>query len=401
MKSGIGNVRLFNFARQMNIYEKKYRWKLLLIAAALLIVVASLWYTNKLASKIAAEEKRKVELIADAYKRVNRSTPESDMSYLQMVITSNETVPIILTDTEDQIVGFKNLDSLKSVNNPKYLIKELESMRAANERIHIYVTDEISNYIYYKDSFLLTQLRYYPWVQFGIIGIFLFTSYIAFSISRKAEQNQVWVGMAKETAHQLGTPLSSLNAWLELLEEKKMGSEADKYLSEMNKDVSRLELISERFSKIGSAPDLKEINMEREIQKTVEYYRQRSSNKVNYTVEVTEQNIVSRINPSLFDWVIENLLKNALDAMEGSGDIKIKISQNVSQIYVDVVDSGKGIPKSRFKTVFQPGFSTKTRGWGLGLSLSKRIIENYHNGRIFVKDSGSDRGTTFRIALPA
>jgi len=362
-----------------------------------MIIVASLWYSNELARKISAEERKKVELIADTYANIDQLAD----GFLLMVVTSNETVPIILTDTDDQIVSSKNMDSTKIANDPNYLRNELESMRAAYDPIEIYVTDEIKNYIYHKDSYLLTQLRFYPFVQFGIIGIFLFTSYFAFSISRKAEQNQVWVGMSKETAHQLGTPLSSLNAWLELLKEKKLGPEAEKYLSEMNKDVDRLELITERFSKIGSAPDLSEINIKNEIQKTVEYYRQRTSNKVKYSVEASEPDIISRINPALFDWVIENLLKNALDAMEGSGIIKVKISRSAGQTYIDVTDSGKGIPKSKFKTVFQPGFSTKTRGWGLGLSLSNRIIENYHNGRIFVKESGSDKGTTFRIALPA
>jgi len=385
----------------MNIYEKKSRWKIWLLLTAIVIVSASLWYTNRLATNISVSEKKKVELIANTYQQINHAQPETDISYLFQVINSNESVPIILTDEKDRIKGSRNLDSLKIANDSRYLYRQLRSMKEANEPIEIDITEDLKEYIYYKDSYLLTQLRFFPYVQFGIIGIFLFTSYLAFSTARKAEQNQVWVGMAKETAHQLGTPLSSMNAWLELLKNKITdSSETENFIDEIGNDLNRLELITERFSKIGSEPILDDCNIISELEDMVAYFSKRVSDKVIFTLKPQNDGIIAKINPALFTWVIENLLKNALDTMKGEGTITLSVSKQSNNIYIDIADPGIGIPKTKHSTIFQPGFSTKRRGWGLGLSLSKRIIENYHNGKIFVKGSITGKGTTFRIVLP-
>lgn len=385
----------------MDIYSKKSKWKLVLLLAAALIVAASLWYTNILAKDIAAEERKKVELIANAYEHINRSDGSGDITFLLEVIMKNKSVPVILANEKGEIVAYKNLDSLRS-QKPAYLKKQLEQMKASREPIKIEIDEEQYDLIYYKDSNLLRQLKYYPFFQFGIIGIFLLVAYLAFSTARKAEQNQVWVGMAKETAHQIGTPLSSLIAWMEHLKSSDSGDEKTaKILAEMENDVKRFELIAERFSKIGSLPDLQACDLHEQIERSIQYVRRRASNKVDFSVSVKgESPVMARINPQLFDWVIENLLKNALDAMGGKGGIAAELSRERNKVIIDIKDSGKGIPKSKYTTVFQPGYSTKKRGWGLGLSLSKRIIESYHSGRIFVKESTMGKGTTFRIVLP-
>jgi signal transduction histidine kinase len=383
----------------MNIYEKKSRWKLLLMLAAVVIVTVSLWYTNKLATTIADQERQKVELIANAYKKLSTTSIDADVGYMYDVITSNESVPIILTDDQGTIIGSRNLDSTR-IDKPGYLESELESMKEEKPAIEIEITEGLRQFIYYKDSYLLTQLKYYPFVQFGIIGVFLLIAYLAFSTARKAEQNQVWVGMAKETAHQLGTPISSLNAWLELLRTKATEPDTLNYLTEIENDIERLELVTERFSKIGSAPDLKDTLIIEDLNKIVDYIKRRASEKITFSV-TGDSTATARINTSLFAWVLENLMKNALDAIEGSGSISLAVSSANDTVHIDVSDTGKGLGKGRFGTIFEPGFSTKRRGWGLGLSLSKRIVENYHNGRIFVKESTMGKGTTIRIVLPA
>jgi len=388
---------------------------LFLLIAATIIVTISLWYTHQLSQIIAEEEQKKVALIADAYRQLNSANENTDISFLFEIIRNNATVPVILVDDNEQIIAFRNLDSLRAENDSSYLKKKLVQMKESKEPIEIIITDELKNYIYYEDSHLLTQLRYYPYFQFGIIGIFLIVSYIAFSAARKAEQDQVWVGMSKETAHQLGTPISSLSAWIEHLKKTaKNQTQTDKILAEITDDISRLELIADRFSKIGSKPDLKENKLKPIFEHTISYLKSRSSEQVKFTITTTKEDIKVRIDPALFNWVIENLLKNALDAMSGEGAIKVSIFENTSVLggsklrsaygrqstVIDIMDSGKGIPKSNFKTIFQPGFTTKQRGWGLGLSLCKRIIENYHAGKIFVKESTIGKGTTFRIILP-
>jgi len=371
------------------------------MAIALIIIGVTLWYSNELAHKIAREEHKKVKLIADAYKEINTAElGAANLTFVSNIIIANSTVPIIITDDNDAIIMAKNFDTTKINRNPEFLSQQLQIMKNNSKPVEIDIDDAYKHYLYFKESYLLTQLRYFPYVQFGLIGLFLLISYVAFSTARKAEQNQVWVGMAKETAHQLGTPLSSMHGWIELLKEKAIGNEdIKKYLSEIENDTGRLELIAERFSKIGSTPDLTETNMKEHVSTIVDYVKKRSSENAQFEIN-GEENSTGMINQLLFSWVIENLLKNALDSMEGKGKIAIHVEKGDGYVALEITDSGKGIPKSRYKTVFQPGYSTKKRGWGLGLSLSKRIIENYHNGKIFVKESVIGHRTTFRIVLP-
>ncbi|MEI6817355.1 MAG: HAMP domain-containing sensor histidine kinase [Bacteroidota bacterium] len=381
----------------MNIYRRKQIWKTILLVTALMIGIASLWYTNKLVRKLSNEERKEMELWAKAEKELgNTNDPIGDIAFLWEVIRTNTTIPVILTDEKDNVLNFRNLDSTKA-NKPEYLKEQLELMTKENNRIVIEIGNGRKNYIYYKDSILLTQLKYYPMFQLGVIALFLFVSYLAFSSSRKAEQNQVWIGMSKETAHQLGTPLSSLLAWLELMKMRGMDPEM---IVEIEKDVSRLQTITERFSKVGAAPVLVKENLNEVIKRIFDYIKSRTSEKVSFYISSPQKDaIYADINAPLFEWVLENLLKNAVDAMNGSGSITISIMDQQQFVYVDVTDTGKGIQKGKFKTIFKPGYTTKSRGWGLGLSLAKRIIEEYHSGQIFVKSSDINKGTTFRIVL--
>lgn len=380
----------------MNIYTQKQRWKIFLLIAALLIGSASLWYTNRLVKNLAEEERKKIELWAEATRRLaDVSELNTDINFLSNVISNNTTIPVIWADDKYDVISFRNLDSTKALK-PVWLNKQMEQMKADHEAIPIRIGQNLVQYILYSDSDLLTRLRYYPYFQLGVISLFLLVSYLAFSTSRKAEQNQVWVGMAKETAHQLGTPLSSLVAWLELF---KMKGLDDEYSLEIEKDLNRLQTITDRFSKIGSAPALSKVNIHEALGHSIDYIRTRASGKVKFLLNASSTPVFVPLNVPLFDWVIENILKNAIDAMSGAGDIKINITDQQQFVYIDICDTGKGIPKSAYKTIFKPGYTTKSRGWGLGLSLSKRIIEEYHDGHIFVKTSEQNKGTTFRIVL--
>lgn len=381
----------------MNIYTQKQRWKIFLLISALIIGIASLWYTNKLVKKLSEEEKKKVELWAEATRQMaNVSIEAGDVSFTLKVLQDNTTVPAILTDEKQNIISHKNLDSLRGADSV-YLKKELGIMRNQHEHIQIDFAEGQINYIYYKDSNLLTQLKYYPYFQLAVIALFLFVSYLAFSTSRKAEQNQVWVGMAKETAHQLGTPLSSLMAWLDYLKDR---PSPDGHLIEIEKDINRLNTITERFSKIGSAPALKKENVIQVLENSIAYIKTRTSSKVDFRiVNQHAHEVYAPLNTHLFEWVLENIFKNAIDAISGEGAITISVLDQQQFVYIDVTDSGKGIAKGKFKTVFKPGYTSKSRGWGLGLSLSKRIVEEYHDGQIFVKSSEPGKGTTFRIVL--
>ncbi|MBK8340788.1 MAG: HAMP domain-containing histidine kinase [Flavobacteriales bacterium] len=500
----------------MDLYSRKQRWKLVLALVALLMVVASLWYSNRIVDEVRQEERRKVRLWADAVQnraglvnyteklfdrlreeerkkvqlwaeamlRLVGSSDASDLSFYLKVVSDNTTVPVIITDakgdvkfhrnleetiTKDSLLLRAELDSMAKLRPPleiavygdqkqflyykdSKVFSELQevmegiirsfisetvmstaavpviytdstrthiiehgnidaetvadstamqariaSMAKANQPIAIQLPGQGRNFIFYEESLVITQLRYFPYVQLGILALFLLVSYALFSIFRNAEQNQVWVGMAKETAHQLGTPLSSLMAWMELLKSKGVDQSA---LNEMRKDVDRLEVITERFSKIGSAPDLTPEKLYHTLRATVLYLRPRLPNKALIEVQPPpDTELLVPLNRPLFSWVLENLLRNAIDAMEGTGSITISIEQEPGVVHVDVADTGKGIPVAQQRTVFQPGFTTKKRGWGLGLSLSKRIIEQYHGGRIFVKKSAPGKGTTFRITL--
>ncbi|MDZ4846782.1 MAG: HAMP domain-containing sensor histidine kinase [Chitinophagales bacterium] len=371
--------------------------KIVLPVIALGIVLASVWYSNDLARDLAVREKKEAELWASAYRNIILSGEDENLSFEFDVISENESVPVILTDEEGKVLKVRNIDSTKA-QNPEYIEERLKDMKSNNEPIEIEFGQGMKNFIYYGESNFITRLRVFPLIQLGIISAFLLFAYVLFSTARASEQNQLWVGMAKETAHQLGTPISSLSAWLEILKEKKHDAETNEALDEIQKDIDRLELVADRFSKIGSAPELKEEDLKPLLEKSLDYIGKRSSELVKLELR-TEENVTAQLNVPLFEWVIENLLKNALDAMGGKGSITIFVSNNVEEVAIDVKDSGKGIPKSDFKTVFEPGFSTKKRGWGLGLTLSKRIIEQYHNGKIFVKESSPETGTTFRILL--
>ena len=383
----------------INIYEQKNTYKLILLLILLLIIITSILYTNYLAHKLSKEERKKMELLADTYKRLNNASGNEDLSFMFHIIESNETVPVIITDDQDNILWNKNFDSLIIKRDSSYLKKQLTIMKSEREPIDIEYTVGKHQYIYYHDSYLLTQLRYFPFIQFTIIGLFLLVAYITFSTSRRAEQNRVWAGMAKETAHQLGTPISALSGWVDYMKLQSNNPATAQVIPEVEKDIERLELIAQRFSKIGSSPELVATNLCIEITRSVEYIRRRASGQVTVNIHAPEENIEALISPPLFEWVIENLLKNALDAISGKGTIDIFISKQSKKVYVDVKDSGKGIPAGKFKTVFRPGYSTKKRGWGLGLSLAKRIIEEFHGGKIFVKESQPGKGTTFRIVL--
>ncbi len=393
----------------MNIYSRKQKWKFILFVIAFLIGIASLTYTNILVGKLAEEERKSVELWAKANRELSKSDLEDDVSFIYEVIIRNKTIPVILTDENYNILNSRNLDEEKSLldstitgakvyqTNLRYLQEQLAVMRSSNEPIEISWLDGNRNYIFYKDSIILQKLMYYPFIQLGVIFLFILVSYYAFSSSRKAEQNQVWLGMSKETAHQLGTPISSLIAWVEYL---KLKDTAPDIIQEMQKDVSRLEMITERFSKIGSSPVLSNHNIYTILYDSIKYLKTRTSYEVEYRFswDSQEETIVP-LNAALFEWVIENICKNAVDAMDGKGSITIHVLNQMQFIYIDITDTGKGIAKSKFKTIFQPGYTTKSRGWGLGLSLSKRIIENYHDGKIFVKESHPDKGSTIRIVL--
>ncbi|MEA1872959.1 MAG: HAMP domain-containing sensor histidine kinase [Bacteroidota bacterium] len=380
----------------MNIYNRKRRWKLLLFFVAILIGAGSLFYTNFLMKKLSDEERKRVELWAKANEEIQKANPDQDVSFIFHVLLSNNTIPVILATPQDSIISYRNLDSLK-MKSPEFKHKTLEDMKKNHAPIEIKLLNEKRNFIYFNDSTILTQLYYYPFIQLGIITLFILVSYLAFSNSRKSEQNHVWLGMSKETAHQLGTPISSLMGWIEVL---KLENPENPSIKEMEKDVKRLERVAERFSKIGSAAALNKEPIQKVLRFAIDYIQNRSSKKINFEINIIDENpIIIPLSLNLFEWVIENICRNAIDAMEGKGKITINLINLENQVMIDISDTGKGIIKSKHKTVFQPGYTTKQRGWGLGLSLSKRIIEEYHNGRIFIKQSDPKTGTTFRIIL--
>jgi len=378
--------KLYNFSRQL---------KLIFIFIAVAIILASTIFTNRLANSLAEEERKKVEIWAEAIHQSIAMDEGTNTDLIVKIIGSNTTIPIIMTDAKNNVISTLNIVEPKT--NPKeFYSKEIERLKAKRPAIVIRL-DDIVEYFYYDDSLFFKQLLYFPYIQLGVIIIFLLVAFFAFSSTKKAEQNQVWVGLSKETAHQLGTPISSLLAWIDLLKSK---YQEDKLLVEMQKDVNRLEIIAERFSKIGSKPDLSLINLNETLQNAVQYIANRTSQKVSIKCHFpTDEDVFAQLNVPLFEWVIENLCKNAIDAMDGIGMIDISVQQKTDEIIIDVKDTGKGIEKNKFKVVFTPGFTTKKRGWGLGLSLAKRIIEEYHGGKIFVKQSELKVSTIFRIIL--
>ena len=377
-----------------------FNWRTAIALIAVAIVIATIFYSNLLAQKIATQERSKVNVWVQALKTRATTTEHTALDLTNTITSENTDIPIIETDENDiPFGGGLNLDTLRIKSDTNYLKEKVKEFKNLHEPIIVEVNKDplIVNKYYYGDSLLLKQVRYYPLVQLFIVALFIFIILYTVSVRNKSTQNQVWAGMAKETAHQLGTPLSSLQGWVEMLKEKEPGTVIP---TEMEKDVDRLKLISDRFGKIGSSPKLEEKNVVEQIENMVAYIKRRSTDKVNFTIDTVGNKImVAKISGPLFDWVIENLLKNALDAMVGKGSINIKIKKETNDIIIDVIDSGKGISRKNINKVFKPGFTTKKRGWGLGLSLSKRIIEQYHKGHLTVKHSEPGKGTTFRIVL--
>lgn len=371
---------------------------LALIAVA--IVTGTIFYSDYLSKKIEVEEREKINQWVEANKFIANASQNADITLASEIQQRNKDIPIIWTNENDSIVDSRNIDSSEIRSSKNYLQKKLDEFKSAHPPIVLELSKDpyVADKYYYGDSKLLKQVRYFPIVQLLIVALFIFITFYAISVRNKSTQNQVWAGMAKETAHQLGTPISSLQGWVEMLKE---GDNSPAISEEMEKDVNRLKLISDRFGKIGSAPQLEKHNIPQQVEKMVEYIKRRSTDKVRFIVDMPSKAVLAKISGPLFDWVIENLLKNALDAINGKGTIQIKLQNLHERIIIDITDDGKGISKRNLSKIFKPGFTTKKRGWGLGLSLAKRIIEQYHKGQLFVKHSEIGKGTTFRIVLNA
>lgn len=380
------------------MFQQLLNWRTGLALTAILIVTGTIFYSQYLAKKIAREERQKV----DHWVKANKSllNPNStDVELPFTIVADNHDIPIIGTNEKDSILEYVNIDSAKVAADNNYLQRRLEGLAALNNPI-IYrdaLDSTRFNKYYYGHTELLNEVRYYPLIQLFIVALFIIITLLTLRSSYRSTQNQVWAGMAKETAHQLGTPVSSLEGWVEMMRDK---PENAAIVQELEKDVNRLRLVSDRFGKIGSTPQLEQLDIVKQINSMVDYIRKRAPGKIIFSVDTKGSDVImAKISAPLFDWVIENLLKNALDAMDGKGTIAIAINDEKSAVVIDVTDSGKGISSQHIAKVFKPGFTTKKRGWGLGLSLSKRIIAQYHNGEIFVKQSEAGKGTTFRIVL--
>ena len=377
-----------------------FNWRTTLAIIAIAIVTGTVFYSNYLSKKIAADEREKVAVWVQSLKTRAAVTDQASLDLTNAITSHNTTIPIIETDEQDNPSGqVLNVDTALLKIDSNFLRKKVQEFKGQNDAIVVVVNKDplIINKYYFGDSKLLREVKYYPIIQLLIVALFIIITLITITTRHKSTQNQVWAGMAKETAHQLGTPLSSLQGWVELLKEMP-GSE--KIAAEMIKDVDRLKLVSDRFSKIGSIPQLESINIIEQIENMVAYIKRRAPEQISFNINsagLKKMDVMA--NGPLFDWVIENLLKNALDAMEGKGSIQIKIKEETAAIIIEVADSGKGISKQNLRNIFKPGFTTKKRGWGLGLSLSKRIIAQYHKGQLFVKNSELGKGTTFRIVL--
>lgn len=380
--------------------------KVVLTLAAVVIAAASLVVSHFLIRDLQQQERNNMEVWAEAMRSLSHADETTDLNLVLKVINGNNFIPVVVLDERGAITTYRNLqiDEETAADSLQSLQRIVQTMKAAGRVITMELSTDLAQtpnkqehiYIYYDESAILKRLASYPYVQLGVVGLFVLMAGYALLSSKRAEQNKVWVGLSRETAHQLGTPISSLMAWTEMLRETYPD---DELLPEMSNDVKRLELIAERFSKIGSQPELREVNLQEVIRNVADYISRRASDKVNLTCSFPDDCTKVRICPPLFEWVIENLCKNAIDAMAGEGSITIYVYHHGPHIAIDVADTGKGISKKHFRTVFRPGFTTKKRGWGLGLSLAKRIIEEYHGGRIFVKESDPGRGTTFCILL--
>ena len=392
----------------MEFYQDNVNLKWIILAVSVVISVSSIYYTNILVDQLKDRERNQVRLFAKALEYTSNDANSNILFITEEIIYKNNSIPTMLVDESGAILNYTNVDidvKWTPERKDKELHIELEEMKKAFPAIPILLrdptTDEVfgKQFVYYKNSLLLTQLIAYPYIQLSVIAIFGFISYLAFNYSKTAEQNRVWVGLAKETAHQLGTPLSSLMAWVEVLKDDPQ-IRGKGIVEELDKDIAKLRIVTERFSSIGSTPTLKDENIHQLITNVVSYLQPRVSAKINFEVYALSESIRAMVHAPLFEWVIENLCKNAVDAMGSSGTIAIKILRGSERkVFIDISDTGKGMPKSLIPNVFKPGFTTKKRGWGLGLALAKRIIEMYHQGKIFVKYSEENQGTTFRIVL--
>ncbi len=372
--------------------------KILLVVMAVVMSVGSLVISHFLVRDLKHEEQRKMEIWAEAMRSLNSADEYTDLTLVLTVLNSNSTIPVVVLDREGEVQDYRNIPLREgsAEEQMRAVKRKAQSMMDAGRVIRVYLSSTDYMEICYADSLLLRRLAWWPYVQLGLVFVFVVVAIFALLSSKRAEQNKVWVGLSKETAHQLGTPISSLMAWQEMLRETYPD---DELLPEMGKDVERLQRIAERFSKIGSLPELRPESLNEVLSAVTQYISRRASNRVRLTCTVPQQPLIVPMCSSLFEWVVENLCKNAIDAMDGQGSITLTASTEGALAVVEVADTGKGIPKNKFRTVFTPGFTTKKRGWGLGLSLAKRIVEEYHHGRIYVKNSEVGRGTTFRIEL--
>lgn len=390
-----------------NIYDIRRYGKIAFLVVAVIVVAIFLYFFNNLVKDLSQQERERMEIWADATKEMITQQSGTDVDFLFSIINRNHTIPVLLTDDAGNILSHSNfslpepIDSLNpmylSEANATYLNEKLEDLRNSSNVIHIEIGEGSNQYLYYEDSTLLKQLSYYPYIQLLVMLAFIAVVYFAVTSTKTAEQNKVWVGLSKETAHQLGTPISSLMAWMELMES--LGVDADT-VAEMNKDVQRLSTIASRFSKIGSKPQMEAENLNDVVTRASSYMASRISSRIALTINTCAGKIPVMASTPLFEWVMENLIKNAVDAMEGSGSITITTGTDKGIGYIEVADTGKGLSRKNFKTIFNPGYTTKKRGWGLGLTLAKRIIEQYHSGKIYVLTSEPGVGTTFRIEVP-
>ena len=382
----------------MQWIDRMRQVKILLVVMAVVMSVGSLVISHFLVRDLKHEEQRKMEIWAEAMRSLNSADEYTDLTLVLTVLNSNSTIPVVVLDREGEVQDYRNIPLREeSADEQMRAVKrKAQSMMDAGRVIRVYLSSTDYMEICYADSLLLRRLAWWPYVQLGLVFVFVVVAIFALLSSKRAEQNKVWVGLSKETAHQLGTPISSLMAWQEMLRETYPD---DELLPEMGKDVERLQRIAERFSKIGSLPELRPESLNEVLSAVTQYISRRASNRVRLTCTVPQQPLIVPMCSSLFEWVVENLCKNAIDAMDGQGSITLTAGTEGALAVVEVADTGKGIPKNKFRTVFTPGFTTKKRGWGLGLSLAKRIVEEYHHGRIYVKNSEVGRGTTFRIEL--
>ena len=397
-----------------SIYDSRRIWKMVFIAISVLLVTLFLYISNRLVNDLAVQERERMEIWADATKQLastsngSEGMPDQQINFLLSIIERNHTSPVMLVDENDEILLHRNFrlpEAIDSVSpweiseaNMNYLKEKLNKLKRSHNTITITLDEGTTQYLYYEDSTVLRRLAFFPYIELIVMLVFIAVVYFAFISVKKAEQNKVWVGLSKETAHQLGTPISSLMAWTQMLDS--LGVDAD-IVKDMDKDVHRLSVIADRFSKIGSRPEMELAFINESVVSSMEYMRSRISKRVALTINVDHsRNCGVMLCQSLFEWVMENLTKNAVDAMQGEGNLTITVTGSASMVIIDVKDSGKGIARKNFKNVFNPGYTTKKRGWGLGLTLVKRIIEEYHGGRIYVKESEINQGTTFRIELP-